>query len=355
MTKNEAHVIARLLASMRPLVDTWLLMDTGSTDATCEIARAAMEGLPGEVVHRPWRHFGESRTEAFELARGRADYVLIADADDVFQYPQGARFPSLTASAYYLMNHAGGLRFPRLHLFRSSVPWRFVGRCHEHPSCDVASTPELLEGIAYLRVGGGARDSNPAKYLVDAALLEEDLAKDPTHPRNVFLLARSYDHAGALPRALANYERRVLLGGWEEEVFYAALSAARIRERLGEPYPALERAYLEAWRRRPHRAEPLYELARAARIAGNLRSAQAHAAQAAEIPYPWRDQLFIDSEVYAWRALDELAGITFLLGGWARALRLNQELLASGRAPEAERARIEANVELCSAAVRRDG
>ena len=141
MAKDEAHVIARCFASVRPLVDSWVLMDTGSTDATCDVARAAMAGVPGEVFHRPWRHFGESRTESFELARTRADYVLVLDADDVLEYPKGARFPPLTESAYYLVHHAGAVRFPRLHVFRSDLPWRFVGRCHEYAVCEGEQSP----------------------------------------------------------------------------------------------------------------------------------------------------------------------------------------------------------------------
>jgi len=34
IVKNEAHVIRRCLESVRPLIDTWLIIDTGSTDGT---------------------------------------------------------------------------------------------------------------------------------------------------------------------------------------------------------------------------------------------------------------------------------------------------------------------------------
>src|SRR5580704_17636127 len=95
MAKNEAAVIARCLLSAKPLVQSWVLLDTGSVDATISIARDVMDGVPGDVVERPWRNYGGSRTESFELARSRADYVLYVDADDVLDYPKGARFPEL--------------------------------------------------------------------------------------------------------------------------------------------------------------------------------------------------------------------------------------------------------------------
>ena len=178
------------------------------------------------------------------------------------------------------------------------------------------------------------------------------MAADPSNRRNVFLLARSYDDGGELPRALANYERRVLLGGWDEEVFYAALSAARVREKLKAPYESISRAYLDAWARRPQRAEPLYDLARAARAVGRIGEARELARRAAEIPLPTGEMLFVEPEVYAWRALDELAGSAFLAGDYEAAREANQRLLEEGRVPEGERARVEANRGLCDAKAR---
>jgi glycosyltransferase involved in cell wall biosynthesis len=349
MAKNEAHVIARCLASVKPLVDAWVLMDTGSSDATCDVVRDAMRGVPGEVFARPWRHFGPSRTECFELARGYADYTLLVDADDTLEYPEGAQFPPLTESGYFLMTHVGPLQFPRLLLAKSALPWRFEGRCHELAVCDGVPEPSLLEGMVYRRLGGGARDHDPGKYLQDAALLEEDLRADPSNRRNVFLLARSYHDAGDLPRALAHFERRVMLGGWEEEVFYAAYSAARVREAAAAPRDSVVRAYLEAWRRRPSRAEPLYALARFERLAGRWGEARSHAAAAAALPFPKGEMLFVNREVYEWRALDELAGTSFGLRDFSAARDANRALLASGKLPPSERARVAANLALCGA------
>jgi glycosyltransferase involved in cell wall biosynthesis len=353
MAKNEAQVIARCLQSVKPLVSAWVVVDTGSTDATREVAREAMRGLPGEVLDRPWRDFGTNRTESLELARDRAEYTLIIDADDALEYPAGARFPELTEPAYALMIHDGTLQYPRLQLLRSTFPWRYEGVCHDHAVCDGVVRSALLDGVIYRRIGGGARSTDPSKYLKDAAALEEDLRRDPGNSRSVFYLARSYEDARELPRALAQYERRVLLGGFEEEVFYSALSVARIREKLGFPREVVTRAYLEAWHLRPQRAEPLFELARVSRVAEDWPRARAYAAAAAAIPRPPGDILSIHHEVYSWRALDEYAGASAHLGDFQAAIAANRALLGSGHLPAAERPRIEANLAACTGAAER--
>src|SRR5262245_40841050 len=96
IVKDEAHVIRRCLDSVRPLIDSWVIVDTGSTDGTQDIIRTHFADLPGELFERPWKDFAHNRTEALELARGRAGYVLVMDADDRVTLPKDFALPALT-------------------------------------------------------------------------------------------------------------------------------------------------------------------------------------------------------------------------------------------------------------------
>src|SRR5262245_60818994 len=83
IAKNEAPVIARCLASARPFIDHWIIVDTGSTDGTQQRVRECLQGIPGELHERPWRDFSHNRNQALELAGGAADYLLFIDADEL--------------------------------------------------------------------------------------------------------------------------------------------------------------------------------------------------------------------------------------------------------------------------------
>ncbi|WP_229885463.1 glycosyltransferase, partial [Streptomyces tanashiensis] len=76
IVKNEAAVIERCLASVRGLVDTWVISDTGSTDGTQELIRKALDGIPGELHEETWVNFGHNRSLNIAHALGRADYLL---------------------------------------------------------------------------------------------------------------------------------------------------------------------------------------------------------------------------------------------------------------------------------------
>ena len=69
IVKNEAHVIERCLASARPLIDAWCIVDTGSSDGTQGKIGELMAGIPGTLHERPWKNFGHNRGEALDLAR----------------------------------------------------------------------------------------------------------------------------------------------------------------------------------------------------------------------------------------------------------------------------------------------
>jgi hypothetical protein len=67
IVKDEAPVIARCLASVRPIIDYWIIVDTGSTDGTPAIVRKVLGDLPGELYERPWLDFVHNRSEALFL------------------------------------------------------------------------------------------------------------------------------------------------------------------------------------------------------------------------------------------------------------------------------------------------
>ncbi|WP_198937926.1 glycosyltransferase family 2 protein [Pelomonas sp. KK5] len=77
IARDEAPRIGRLLASVRPFVDTMLVLDTGSRDATPALAREA----GARVEQFDWcDDFSAARNRALELAG--ADWHVVLDADE---------------------------------------------------------------------------------------------------------------------------------------------------------------------------------------------------------------------------------------------------------------------------------
>lgn len=75
--KNEAERIGMVLAAVKPLSDDIVVVDSGSTDATLEIASKYTD----RIYHRDWTGFGDQKVYAESLCR--YDWILNLDADEV--------------------------------------------------------------------------------------------------------------------------------------------------------------------------------------------------------------------------------------------------------------------------------
>ncbi len=343
IVKNEAHVIRRCLDSVRPHIAHWVIVDTGSTDGTQALIRDHFRDIPGVLHERPWRDFGHNRTEALELARGKGDYILVMDADNVFHVPEGFAFPVLSADGYMISHRYAGVAYGLPLLLADRIRWRYEGVLHEYVTADTPHRFETLDGPWVEQRHEGARSRDPETYRKDAAILAAALAKEPGNPRYAFYLAQSLRDAGDAARAREAYRHRATMAGWEEERWYALFQAAVLDERLGESPATVQHAYLTAFAALPSRAEPLVELARFHRLRQEWGPAHLFARHAAAMARPGSG-LFVDDACYAWRALDELAIAAWYVGARDEGRHAAQRLLAECRFPNAERARMEANL-----------
>ncbi len=350
IVRDESEVIVRCLEAVKPYIDSYAIVDTGSDDDTIQKIMEAMKGVPGEVVERPWEGMSKSRNEALERARKQdCDYILMLDADDVWTPDDAFAWPELTEDAYEVTLKMGATTWVRPALMRSSAPWSYVGVAHEHLEGGALVNTRLTGAVIDARPDGHRRQTEGReKYNRIAAILEEDLAKNPENNRNMFYLAQSYRDAERYEKAIIWYRKRINGRGWDEEVWYSYFQIAVLMARLEYPVEDVCKAFETAYEDRPARAEPMAEGARYARQHWRAARGFMYAAAAVNLP-PTQDKLFVDSGV-AWRALDEMAVCAYKIGRLDVAIQINMRLLKMDDIPDVARARIEANLQAAAKA-----
>lgn len=346
IVKNEASIIRRCLAAVAPHIDCYVICDTGSTDDTVEIIRGYFAGLgiPGVVLSSKFVNFEQARNEALDAARDSSlefDYILLCDADMELQVTDPGFKGRLDAPAYMLSQRSvNGLEYPNVRLLRRGLDARYRGATHEYLDVAAGERP-LLEGVSYLDHEAGANRKD--KYRRDIDLLTRSLATDPDNTRTVFYLANSYFDFGDTAQALAWYEKRMTMGGWQEEVFYSAYRIGQCFERLSREADMVSR-HLLTFEQFPSRAEPLHSLALYMQRASRHRLAYHFAQIGSQVPMP-KNALFVEPEVYEWR-LDDIAAVAlYWLGRKGEAAGMNRRLLES--VPESHKARIRENLRFC--------
>jgi glycosyltransferase involved in cell wall biosynthesis len=343
IVRDEAGVIERCLASVRPFIDHWVIVDTGSVDDTPARIAKAMAGIPGQLHHRAWRNFGHNRNEALDLAQNTADYVLFMDADDTLCAPLDTQWPHLCEAAYSLEFRLAEVNYDRVCLASTKLPWQWKGVLHEYLDAGQTVHQPRIPGFWIHEVREGARSSDPKKYEKDALTLEAARLDEPDNSRYVFYLAQSYRDASMPEAALKNYQLRANMGGWDEEVWYALFECAKLSQQLAYTHEHIVGAYLKAYQARPQRAESLTALATYFRHRQEWHNSHLFASQAVQTPLP-ADRLFVDMSVYQWRAQDELALAAVYSGRQTQAQGLWRALLAGSHLPASERSRVEKNL-----------
>lgn len=346
IVKNEAQVIERCLKSVMPIIDTWTIVDTGSTDQTCEIINNTMSGIPGSLHVRPWKDFAHNRSEAIELAKKTCDYLFVIDADEILLIQKAFNFPLLKAEAYSATILHGSLRYSRTCLISTKLPWRYKGVLHEYLECDHSYKVEHINGLNVLYTTEGARSQNPRKYHDDAAVLEAALVEEPENLRYMFYLAQSWRDAKEPEKALQAYTRRAKFKGWEEEDWYSKYQVARLMDMTGKPENATINAYLRAHEARPSRAESLLWLGVYLHRRGRWANAKAMFTIAVKVPFT-KDRLFVENDCYVWRRYDELALSLFYQDAKDQAKSIWEVLLRTGRIPKTHIDRINSNIKFC--------
>ena len=345
IVRNEAQIIERCLGSVRPLIDTWTIIDTGSTDNTIAAITGALEGIRGQVITKPWRDFSSNRNELLELARPTADYLLLLDADMTVRICATDPLNELTAPIYDILVEAG-IRYRMPYLISSDVECVYVGRTHEYLSfSDSEISPVAINDIEFSHHGDGGSKSD--KFQRDLALLEDDARADPNNPRTMFYLAQTREHLGDGPGAIAAYRRRIELGGWDEEIFWSMYKSACILESSGD-WPSAAQMFITAWEFRPTRLEPIMHLAAGYREKGAFVTALMWAERGRSITYPDSERLFVERWVYDWGFDLELAVCAWWNGQHKFADAMWITLLARNDLTESARQIIEANLLLPS-------
>lgn len=342
IVKNETNVIRRCIDSVRNYIDYWVIVDTGSTDGTQDLIRSIMNEykIPGELHERPWVDFGHNRTESLQYSKGKADYRLVIDADDVLVVENGVNpFQNLTKDSYKVKIRLNSLAYYRTQIVRGDQDWKYVGVLHEYISgpTSVKIEEEFLENAEmHASVSGHTREiKGKEKYHNDALIFEKALITTPKEDmpidlerRYVFYQAQSYRDAGMLERSIECYQRRADLGGWDEEIYISKYWIARQKQQLAKPDHEIIDAYLQAWEYRPNRLESLYHLIKF--LGSRKRYALAFALSSIGMKTgPCSDILFVEDDIWKWRMPDEYSVLAYYNGNAEEAYKTTNIIINS--------------------------
>jgi tetratricopeptide (TPR) repeat protein len=330
MVKNEATVLVNTLQEFANTgIDHYLILDTGSTDGTQQVAWQFFENnniQHGYIHEEPFVDFATSRNRALELAEyylPDVDFLLMLDAEWYINNTKGLiefckQQASLTQKScmesYLILLKMGNLEFYAPRLIRNESHLRFEGVVHEIIPCSFAA--KIPQDI-YFNVCPSSLgiEKSQARYTRDRDLLLAHHEQNPQDPRTAFYLAQTYGCLGDWPNAYKYYKKRVSLEGWHEENFITWLRLGEATEYLGEDrWDEALGYYLRAFATRPCRIESLIRIIDHYLMRGETQLAYLFLRRALEIPFPAQDILFVEADAYSYKRYDQLGRCGWYIG-----------------------------------------
>ncbi len=335
IAKNEERVIRDALTSANPFFKQVIVVDTGSTDRTKEIAAEC-----GAEVHEyPWDDsFSNARNESLKHATGK--WIIWIDCDDTIPWQSGMNILTTVLNApreiigfvvpVQFVDSSDlrtGTRVDHVKLFRNHPKARFEHRIHEQI---LPALNKLGGGIArcdavVLHSGyDNSTEGQSKKRERDFKLLELELNENPEHPFTNFNLGMTHHFAGDLNEAVRYLKRSIELA--EPQTTYlrkAWTLLANSYIKLNHIDEAIQ-AYEQGLKSVPNDSELHFEYARALRVQGRNQEALE---QLNKIMGPNTEAFTsVDVSILGWRKEFEIALAHLDLGNWPEA---RESLIAS--------------------------
>ncbi|HWA64172.1 MAG TPA: glycosyltransferase [Caulobacteraceae bacterium] len=254
IAKDEGRNIGRALVSARTHVDRIIVLDTGSTDATRDIARMA----GADVYDFAWRDdFAAARNAA--LDHSDAAWNLILDADEWIERdagvlgpgvlpPEGGDFLGQVQVASSLGDGKGTAKAWISRVLPRGV--RYEGRIHEQPVSALRQVrlPLVIGHDGYLP------EALERKGARNEALLLEEVETHPQDPYLWFQLAKEYQAREKAPQAAVCFAEALRLtppdAPWRHALVVRAMTAFKAAERFDDAL-ALADAEFPNWQDSP--------------------------------------------------------------------------------------------------------
>ncbi len=241
IARDEEEFIGQCLESLRGVVDEIIVVDTGSTDRTPDIARH----YGARVISRAWPDdFAVARNWA--LAEANGEWLFVLDADEELVSEDAPKLRKLAASGLadgYLVNVH---HFPddeerhvitqHVALFRNDPRFRYKGAIHEQVGSQIAEAGGRLSATDIRVIHKGYEASVVAakrKHERNLSMLQREADRHPDEPVWHYYLGQEYYGLGRLDEAARAYDKAFALAGPEWSSRYAVPGVIRYSLALG--------------------------------------------------------------------------------------------------------------------------
>lgn len=329
IVRNEEEKLGRCLESVQKAMDEIVVVDTGSTDATKEVARR----FTNRIYDFEWiDDFAAARNTAFSYAT--KSFLMWLDADDVMEPQACEKLRQFKAQLddsvdAVMMPYECALRrdgtpalvFERERIVRRAAGFAFAGMVHEAMSV----SGNVIHADIPVRHTGAHSVASSQRNL---AIYEKGLARGmQMGPRERYYYARELMACGYTERAEQAFAEFLQMDGWEENRLDAFVQRGHCLARLGRAQEA-RRSFLESMTDAQPRAQALCAMGESLLEEGKPQAAVFWYRAALEMQAPKASGAFVYPDLYTYVPAIQLCVCYDRMGEAEMARQMNELALS---------------------------
>lgn len=240
IVKNEEDNIEQCIKSYQDVVSEIIVVDTGSTDATVQLA----ESLGAKVFHFEWEN-DFAKAKNFALSKSTGDWIIFLDADEYFDVEKSKNIPAIIKKYGKKSTKLIGCKiinidkktgdivgtFIQTRIFKKQKTIYYTNSIHERLHSDEKNVKAvyLSQNELVIFHTGYSRDRIDEKAERNLSMLLEEKRKNPEDSTVDYFLCDTYISLGKFEECIlhgnAFLKNRVMMMGLNSKVYQNIISA----------------------------------------------------------------------------------------------------------------------------------
>ena len=214
IVKNSGEVLRECLKQNKKYIDYWTILDTGSTDNTCQIIKEELKDIPGRLHYGEFIDFSQTRNKSLELSSKTCKYTIVLDdsyiivgGDKLRKFLSNknddcVRIKIGNFNGYCLTNDYYSKR-----ITRTSANLKYKYRVHE--DIDVYDFVDINDKNIFIKDLESNEHSNRTRNRVkkDINFLLLDLEDSPDDARILYYIAVTYNFLDKIDKSIEYYKK----------------------------------------------------------------------------------------------------------------------------------------------------
>lgn len=275
IVKNSGNVLRDVLMEIKPYIDHWTILDTGSIDGTQDLIRECLKDVSGNLYEEPFVNFLVSRNRSIELSSKKCKYSIILDDSYILKGGQELRnflnsnnedcysiqiTDSYNSNVYYsnrIIKSDSGKKYEKY-------------KIHEFiPDDKFLIIPDHTYIVDNPSKGHFARTNK--RFEKDLVFLKEHYNEDPKDTRILYYLGMTNSILNRRLEALEYFKKILNIKTGSTNERYEALLYVNMNS--NKKWEKQERQLFNIIKEYPYRIEPVYELFKHEYSENNLKRA----------------------------------------------------------------------------------